>query len=140
MATPDWLKKELRVPAAREAPPAGPRAAAAKFLPRSRALQLEMTNGVVIRFPVELIPGLAKASVKEIRAVEVAGRGGGLHWADLDLDLSVTALVSSALEGHRWMSELGRAGGRQSSDAKAAAARKNGRKGGRPRSRAAEPG
>jgi hypothetical protein len=37
-----------------------------------------------------------------------------------------------------WMRELGRAGGRSTSDAKAAAARENGRRGGRPRKDAAE--
>jgi hypothetical protein len=135
MATPDWLKKELRLHASRGAPSAGPRAATAKILARGRVLQLEMTNGVVIRFPVGLVPGLSKASSSELRAVEVAGRGGGLHWRHLDLDLSVPSLVSSAFEGREWMAELGRLGGRQSSEAKAAAARKNGRKGGRPRMR-----
>jgi hypothetical protein len=102
-------------------------------------LQLEMTNGVIVRFPIELVPGLSKASPRELRAVEVAGRGGGLHWPHLDFDLSVPSLVSSAFEGHRWMSKLGRLGGRRSSEAKAAAARKNGRKGGRPRLRARAP-
>ena len=135
MATPDWVQKELREHAARSTPAVGPRALKARVLSRGTVLQLEMTNGVVVRLPVALVPGLSKASPAERSGVEVAGRGGGLHWPRLDLDLSVSALVSSAFEGREWMAELGRLGGRQSSNAKVAAARRNGRKGGRPRSR-----
>ncbi|MEJ0038474.1 MAG: DUF2442 domain-containing protein [Gammaproteobacteria bacterium] len=119
--------------ASRDMPAMGPRAAKARVLARGAVLQIEMTNGVVVRLPVSLVPGLSKASPAERSRVEVAGRGGGLHWPRLDFDLSVPALVSSALEGREWMAELGRLGGRQSSSAKATAARKNGRKGGRPR-------
>jgi hypothetical protein len=139
MATPDWVQKELREHASRDTPANGPRASKARVLSRGTVLQLDMTNGVVVRLPVELVPGLSKASPSERGRVEVAGRGGGLHWPRLDLDLSVSALVSSAFEGREWMAELGRVGGRQSSNAKAAAARKNGRKGGRPRSRDTAP-
>lgn len=135
MATPDWVQKELREHAARSTPAPGPRASNARVLSRGTVLELEMTNGVVVRLPIALVPGLSKASPSE------RGRGGSrrplrrLHWPRLDLDLSVPALVSSAFEGREWMAELGRLGGRQSSSAKAAAARRNGRKGGRPRSR-----
>lgn len=135
MATPDWVQKELRDHAARDTPAVGPRAAKARILSRGTVLQLEMTNGVVVRLPIALVAGLSNASPAERGRVEVTGRGGGLHWPRLDLDLSVSALVSSAFEGREWMAELGRLGGRQSSSAKAAAARRNGRKGGRPRSR-----
>jgi hypothetical protein len=85
--------------------------------------------------PVNLIPDLRRASPQEIRAVEILGRGGGLHWERLDLDLSVPGLFSSVFAGPEWLAELGRIGGRKSSTAKATAARRNGRKGGRPRIR-----
>jgi hypothetical protein len=132
MATPDWVKKEIAAHSARDTPALAPRASKARVVARGRALELEMTNGVVVRLPIALVPGLSKASAAERTGVEVAGRGGSLHWPRLDLDLSVPALVSSAFEGREWMAELGRLGGRRSSDAKAAAARRNGRKGGRP--------
>jgi hypothetical protein len=102
MATPDWVAKELRAHAARvarRAPVAGPRAAKAKYLARGKALQVELTNGVIMQLPVKLIPGLEHEAPRNIRAVEVAGRGGSLHWPGLDLDLSVPSLVSSAFEG-----------------------------------------
>lgn len=99
------------------------------------ALRIELTNGAAITLPVKLIPSLEGASARDVRAVEILGRGGGLHWERLDLDLSVPGLLSSVFAGPEWLAELGRIGGRKSSAAKAAAARRNGRKGGRPRMR-----
>ena len=142
MAIPEWVKKELHANFAgasrtgRRAAKTEPRAARAIYRVREDALRIELTNGAAITVPVKLIPDLKGASPSEVRAVEVLGRGGGLHWENLDLDLSVPALVSSVFAGREWMAELGRVGGRRSSAAKAAAARRNGRKGGRPRSRA----
>jgi Protein of unknown function (DUF2442) len=102
---------------------------------KERALRIELTNGATITLPVKLISGLKGARPKDLRAVEVLGRGGGLHWEGLDLDLSVPGLLSSLFSGPEWLAELGRIGGRNSSAAKGAAARRNGRKGGRPPTR-----
>lgn len=141
MAKPDWIKQELRSNFARasrsgrQAAKMEPRAARAAYRIRDNALLIELTNGAAITIPVKLIPGLKRAATTDIRAVEVLSRGGGLHWESLDLDLTVPALVSSVFAGPEWMAELGRIGGERSSAAKAAAARRNGRKGGRPRSR-----
>jgi len=142
MAMPDWIKKELRTNfarasrAGRQAAKTEPRAARATYQARDNTLRIELTNGAEITVPVKLIPALKGASQSDVRAVEVLGRGGGLHWEALDVDLSVPGLVSSVFAGPVWMAELGRVGGRRSSAAKAAAARRNGRKGGRPRGRA----
>jgi hypothetical protein len=141
MATPEWIKKELRANfakasrAGRQAAKAAPRAASAAYRGRDQALHVELTNGAKFIIPVKLIPELQKAPVRDIRRVEVLGRGGGLHWETLDVDISVPGLVASVFEGPTWLAELGRVGGQRSSAAKAAAARKNGRKGGRPRLR-----
>jgi hypothetical protein len=85
--------------------------------------------------PVKLIPDLRRAARRDVRAVEILGRGGGLHWESLDVDLSIPGLLSSVFAGPEWLAELGRVGGRISSAAKATAARRNGRRGGRPRIR-----
>src|SRR5579862_9389534 len=137
---PGWIEKELRANfarasrAGRRAARTEPRAAFAEYRSQERALRIELTNGATITLPVKLIAGLKGAKPKDLRAVEVLGRGGGLHWGGLDLDLSVPGLLSSLFSGPEWLAELGRIGGRNSSAAKAAA-RRNGRKGGRPRTR-----
>jgi hypothetical protein len=142
MAMPEWIKKELRTNlarasrAGRQAAKTEPRAARAGYHAKDDTLRIELTNGAAISVPVKLIPALKGAVPNEVRSVEVLGRGGGLHWEALDVDLSVPGLVSSVFAGPEWMAELGRVGGRRSSSAKAAAARRNGRKGGRPRGRA----
>ena len=59
------------------------------------------------------------------------------HWPLLDVDHYVSGLLNHVFGTSRWMAELGRRGGSVSSTAKAAAARINGKKGGRPRHRAA---
>jgi hypothetical protein len=136
---PEWVKKELRSSftrasrASRRAAKTEPRAARAAYHAKNRALRIELTNGAWITIPVELIPSLKRAAPGDLRSVEVLGRGGGLHWERLDFDLSVPALVLSVFAGPSWMAELGRVGGRHTSAAKTAAARRNGRRGGRPR-------
>jgi len=138
---PRWIQKELRSNFVR-ASRAGKRAAKTEarastvvYRPKEHALQMRLTNGAAITLPLELIPNLRRASPQDIRAVEILGQGGGLHWESLDLDISVPGLLSSVFAGPEWLAELGRIGGRKSSAAKAAAARRNGRKGGRPRMR-----
>ena len=137
----DWIEKELRANfarasrAGRRATNTEPRASRVAYRAQKRALRIELTNGASITLPVRLIPSLKGARSDDIRAVEILGRGGGLHWERLDVDLSVPGLVSSILPGTAWLAELGRAGGRRTSVAKTAAARRNGRRGGRPRLR-----
>src|SRR5258708_19076015 len=136
---PGWVERELRATfarasrAGRRAASIEPRAADVEYRAREHALRIKLTNGAAVTLPLKLIPNLRSAAAHDVRAVEILGRGGGLHWESLDLDLSVPGLLSSVFAGPEWLAELGRIGGRKSSPAKAAAARRNGRKGGRPR-------
>ena len=47
---------------------------------------IEMASGIVLSFPVNDNPRLAKGSSAQLRNVEVSPLG--LHWPDLDEDLS----------------------------------------------------
>jgi len=102
---PDWIEKELRSNFARAshagrlAAIAEPRAARVAYRAQKHALRIELTNGATITLPVKLIPSLGRAKPRDLRAVEVLGRGGGLHWESLDVDLSVPGLVSSIFPG-----------------------------------------
>jgi hypothetical protein len=63
-------------------------------------------------------------------AISRSVMGFGLHWETLDVDFSVAGLVNGIFGTAKWMAARA---GRAISPAKAAAARANGAKGGRPR-------
>lgn len=111
----------------------GQRATSAVYDRGSHLVMLTMTNGIVFGFPVHSIPALAKASDHELEAVVLSPGGGALHWENLDADFSVAGLILSAVEPAARRRELARLAGQSTSHAKAAAARANGAKGGRPR-------
>ena len=73
------------------------------------------------------------ASQSHYNAVTVLPAGSVLHWASLDVDLSVPALIREALGADALRSLAAAEGGKATSERKAAAARANGAKGGRPR-------
>ena len=112
-----------------------PHARSARYDARADRVIVELTNGATFAFPPRLVEGLHDASADEIGKVEVIGRGFGLHWEALDLDYSVPGLVSGLFGTAKWMAARA---GRTTSAAKAAAARANGAKGGRPRKPASE--
>ncbi len=107
-----------------------PRAAAARYDPQLDRVVVELTNGCTFAFPPRLAQGLEDATEDQLAGVEVLGAGSGLHWEVLDTDLSVPALLAG-LFGTK--AHMARCAGQATSPAKAAAARANGAKGGRPR-------
>ena len=97
-------------------------------------LCITLLNGASVAIPARLIEGLRDAPADARRGVEVSGVGYGLHWPELDLDLSIPALLSGIFGTRRWLDESrARIAGGSRSPAKSAAARSNGTKGGRPR-------
>lgn len=110
-----------------------PRAVGARYDRAGRRVLVELTNGYAIGIPVAQLPEVAAAPASQLAAVEIIGAGNILHWEALDADYSVAALVARAVGRAAAARELGRVGGRVTSDAKTKAARKNGKRGGRPR-------
>ena len=107
---------------------------AARFDRRRRRVIVRLNTGVELTFPAALAEGLDGASPDELAEIEISPTGLGLHWPLLDADLYVPALLQGVFGSRSWMaSHMGTAGGKSRSSAKAAAARENGRKGGRPR-------
>lgn len=109
----------------------GPLATAAKY--ESGRIHVELNNGCAFDFPVEHAQGLAGAKAADLRIIEVQAAGLGLYWPRLDADLYVPSLVRGILGTKHWMAQIGAAGGRAATAPKAAAARANGKLGGRPR-------
>lgn len=111
-----------------------PHAVEARFVAEHRRLRITLSNGVEMAIPVGLLQGLGHASDGDLAQVELTPLGTGLHWEALDADLSVEGLAQGIFGSKAWMASImGRSGGSATSDAKAAASRANGRKGGRPR-------
>ena len=117
----------------RESLKAEPRAATVRYDARLDRVVVELTNGCTFAFPPRLAQGLETATADQLSEVEVLGLGYGLHWEGLDVDLSLPGLMAGLFGTRRFMAARA---GRATSPAKAAAARANGAKGGRPRKRA----
>ncbi|HEX2188315.1 MAG TPA: DUF2442 domain-containing protein [Longimicrobiaceae bacterium] len=115
---------------ARHAAATEPRATRAWYDVVNGRVMVELAGGFVFGFPPAVSPRLANATPDQLAGVEVEGGGEGLHWEELDEDLSVPGLLAESFNLRRW---AGKYLGGTTSDAKAAAARENGRKGGRPR-------
>jgi hypothetical protein len=113
-----------------------PRAQSVTFYPRKLQYTIELTNRAQFSFPVPLIRELADASKEALADVHVSGDGSSIHWEALDVDFSIPGLIYRILGTKPAMSELGRQGGKTKSSAKSEAARRNGKKGGRPRKKA----
>jgi len=94
---------------------------------------LELINGYSVGIPLARLPEIASASARELAAVDVVGAGSILHWEALDADYSIPALITAGVGTAGAAREFARRGGRARTEAKAAASRANGAKGGRPR-------
>jgi hypothetical protein len=111
-----------------------PRAASARYDAISGRVTLDLNNGCAFVFPARALQGLEAATDEDLARIEVSGAGHGLHWPTLDADFTVPGLLMGLFGTRAWMArEQARKAGAARSEAKAAAARANGRKGGRPR-------
>ena len=109
---------------------AEPRATSVRFDKTSGRLIIELSNDCTFAVPPKLIEGLADASDDQLANVELLGAGYGLHWPALNVDVTVSGLLAGVFGTRSYMARLA---GRTRSEAKSAAARANGAKGGRPR-------
>jgi hypothetical protein len=99
------------------------------------AIDLRFAGGGSMSIPRRLVPGLERASETKIQSIVVSPAGDALSWPSLDVDVYVPGLVEHTFGTRLFAASTGRRGGRRRSKAKAAAAKANGAKGGRPRKR-----
>jgi hypothetical protein len=99
------------------------------------AVQLTFRSGGSMTIPRGVIPDLDRAPHSALGAITISPAGDALSWRSLDVDVSVPGLIELAFGTRLFAASTGRRGGRRKSKAKAAAAKINGVKGGRPRRR-----
>lgn len=78
------------------------------------ALRVELVDGRTVSVPLEWFPRLVHATAEERGNWRLIGSGEGIHWPDLDEDISAANLVhgrpSGETEGslRRWLDERAR--------------------------------
>jgi hypothetical protein len=73
------------------------------------ALIVDLVDGRTVSVPVSWYPRLAHGTPAERSNWRLLGRGEGIHWADLDEDISVASLLAGRPSGEtqsslqRWL-------------------------------------
>lgn len=137
-STPDWVKTELAQVQAAQArgqmeQASALRALSARYDTRKKLIVIDLVNGSSFSFPPHLAQGLTNASSAELADIEITPQGIGLHWPQLDADLTVEGLLAGLFGSRSWMRRHAAKAGSVKSAAKAQASKVNGAKGGRPR-------
>ena len=75
-------------------------------IPRAEAVEvtedtltLDLSDGRTISVPLEWFPRLLKATPKERNNWRLIGKGHGIHWEDIDEDISVEGLLAGRPSG-----------------------------------------
>ena len=74
-------------------------AAAKNVRVTDRELVVELRDGRVVSVPLAWYPRLAEGSPRERRRWELLGPGIGIHWPDLDEDISIDGLLQGLPSG-----------------------------------------
>jgi hypothetical protein len=73
------------------------------------ALSVELSDGRVVSVPLAWYPRLVHATMDERARWRLIGRGEGIHWPDLDEDISIAGLLAGKRSGEsrrsfeRWL-------------------------------------
>jgi hypothetical protein len=116
-----------------------PRAREAYYDPATGRLVVELKLGGSFAFPPAMYPQLEGRSAAQLGQVQPSLSGDALEWDDLDVHIAVAGILVRML-GPAMLRAFGQRGGSSTSERKAAAARANGARGGRPRKQPLPPG
>ena len=75
------------------------KAAARRVRVTDQAVTVELVDGRVVSVPTGCYPRLAQASARERRAWVRIGAGVGIHWPELDEDISIESLLRGERSG-----------------------------------------
>ena len=73
-------------------------------------LTVELSDGRTISVPLEWFPRLVHARPEEVNKWRLIGEGHGIHWEDIDEDISVEGLLAGKASGEsqasfkKWLS------------------------------------
>lgn len=113
---------------------AGLLASTVEFLPLQKSLLIGFADQCAIALPVKNYPELAQLSIEDLERLELGFGGSALCLEVRDVHISIAGLISASAPLMEMAATMIAArNGSRSSSAKAAAARENGAKGGRPR-------
>ena len=111
-----------------------PRAVAAHYDRKNRRIVIQLSSNLDVSFSPEDAEGLEDATPAQLQEIEISPSGFGIYFPKLDADLYLPAILEGLLGSKKWMAaRLGQAGGKSRSVAKRAAAKANGKLGGRPK-------
>jgi hypothetical protein len=110
-----------------------PLAKKARFVASTDALFVELKSGASFTLPRKLLPKPFRARRAQLEDISIDPPGTGIWFNDIDAGIHVTTLME-ILVGQEWIRSRGAAfAGSAKSSKKAAASRRNGAAGGRPR-------
>jgi hypothetical protein len=113
---------------------AGVRATAVQYVPQLGSLLFSFLDSSAVALPVNNYPELAALDESDLQALSLGFGGSALCLKSRDLHVSIAGLVQASQPLMDMATSLVAArNGKKSSTTKSAAARENGRKGGRPK-------
>jgi len=71
---------------------------------RADTLYVELSDGRTLSVPLDWYPRLLHSSPEERKNWRLIGRGRGIHWEDLDEDISVAGLLAGRPSGESQLS------------------------------------
>jgi hypothetical protein len=109
-----------------------------RYAAKARALEISFADGSAVLLPTKNYPELAALSANDMNALTLGYAGRAVCLESSDLQVSIAGLLAASQPLMSWAKTMVAAhNGSQLSTAKSAAARLNGKKGGRPRRLAA---